>query len=89
MSHMDYILRVSQQQAILGYMNIQGSQQHPAAPTEFGLTSYRMAFGIQVFLCSGKELQICSQVQPAVLCFAGSVLCSWETRHGLLILQLW
>lgn len=48
-----------------------------------------MAFGIQVFLCSGRELRIYSQVQPAVLCFAGSVLCNWETQRGLLILQLW
>lgn len=60
MFHMDYILSVSQQQAILGCMNIQGSQQLSAAPTEFGLTSYRMAFGIQVFAL--EELQVCSQV---------------------------
>lgn len=48
-----------------------------------------MAFGIQVFLCSGRELRIYSQVQPAVLCFAGSMLCNWETQRGLLIFWLW
>lgn len=88
MSHMNYIFRVSQQQTILGYMNIQ----------EFS-TTFRSTYRIwsdflqdglwNSGLCSGKESQFCSQVQSAVLCFAGSVLCNWETQHGLLILQLW
>lgn len=59
-----------------------------AAFSSIGLNSYRMAFGIQAFLCSGEDLWVCSQEQPTLLWFVGPTLCTGRQDKNI-TLKIW
>lgn len=85
MSHTAYILRASELQQYLATWIFRETM---AAFSSIGLNSYRMAFGIQVFLCSGEDLWVCSQEQPTLLWFVGSTLCTGRQDKNI-TLKIW